>query len=88
MQWPKDKQSSTNHQTKYLPSKTLFNSQYVKLNTDQADISICELCLLYEEFEDTKGESESVNRRRTDNIMAKIKRTNNDLQNIHKTKIE
>ena len=34
-----------------------------------------------------KGQSESVNRRRTDNTMAK--RTNNDLQNIHiKVKIE
>jgi hypothetical protein len=31
----------------------------------------------------TKGQSESVNRRRTDNTMVKIKRTNNDLQNIH-----
>jgi len=30
-----------------------------------------------------KGQSESVNRRRTDNTMAKRKRTNNDLQNIH-----
>ena len=36
-----------------------------------------------------KGYSESVNRRRTDNAMAKRKRTNNDLQNIHiKLKIE
>jgi hypothetical protein len=34
-----------------------------------------------------QGSSESVNRRRTDNIMAKRKRTNNDLQNItHKMK--
>jgi len=33
-----------------------------------------------EEFEDTKGKSESVYRR-TDNT--KAKRTNNDLQNIH-----
>ena len=34
-----------------------------------------------------KRESESVNRRRTENTMAKRKRTNNDLQNItHKTK--
>jgi hypothetical protein len=38
-----------------------------------------------EEFEDTKGVSESINQRRTDNTMAK--RTNNNLQNItHKTK--
>ena len=37
-----------------------------------------------EEFEDTKGQSDSVNRRRTDNTMAK--RTNNNLQNIaHRT---
>jgi len=36
-----------------------------------------------------KGSSESVNRRRTDNIMVKRKRTNNDLENIHiKLKIE
>ena len=39
-----------------------------------------------------KGYAESVNRRRTDNTMTKIKkckRTNNDLQNIHiKLKIE
>jgi len=35
------------------------------------------------------GYSESINRRRTDNTTAKIKRTNNDLQNIHiKLKIE
>ena len=34
-----------------------------------------------EEIEDTKGVSESVNRRRTDNIMTKYNRTNNDLQN-------
>jgi len=34
-----------------------------------------------------KGSWESVNRRRTDNTIAKRKRTNNDLQNItHKTK--
>ena len=40
-----------------------------------------------EEFEDTKGVSESINQRRTDNTMAKRKRTNNNLQNItHKTK--
>ena len=39
------------------------------------------------EFEDAKGASESINRRRADNTMAKRKRTNNDLQNItHKTK--
>jgi len=38
-----------------------------------------------EEFEDTK----EVIRRRIDNTMAKRKRTNNDLQNIHiKLKIE
>jgi len=38
----------------------------------------------------SKGQSGSVYRRRTDNIMAKeYKRTNNDLQNIHiKLKIE
>ena len=38
-----------------------------------------------EELEDTKGvyKSESINRRRTDNTMAKRKRTNNDRQNIH-----
>ena len=30
-----------------------------------------------------KRSSESVNRRRTDNTMAKRKRTNNDLQNTH-----
>jgi len=36
-----------------------------------------------------KGQSESVYRRRTDNTMAKRKRTNNDQQNIHiKLKIE
>ena len=37
-----------------------------------------------EELEDTKGvyKSESINRRRTDNTMAKRKRTNNDRQNI------
>jgi hypothetical protein len=36
-----------------------------------------------------KGQSETVYRRRTDNTMAKRKRTNNDLQNIHiKLKIE
>jgi len=36
-----------------------------------------------------KGQSESVNRRRTDNTMAKRKKTSNDLQNIHiKLKIE
>ena len=35
------------------------------------------------------GQSESVNQRRTDNTMAKRKRTNNDLQSIHiKLKIE
>ena len=33
-----------------------------------------------EEIEDIKGQSESVNRRWTDNIMAKRKGTNNDLQ--------
>jgi len=46
---------------------------------------------LEEEFEDTKWLSESVNRRRTENTMAKKKDkgTNNDLQNIHiKLKIE
>jgi hypothetical protein len=34
-----------------------------------------------EELEDTKGvyKSESINRRRTDNTMAKRKRTNNDV---------
>jgi hypothetical protein len=38
-------------------------------------------------FEDTKGIIRSVNRRRTDNTMAKRKRTNDDLQNIaQKTK--
>jgi hypothetical protein len=31
-----------------------------------------------------KGQSEAVNRRRTDNTMAKRKRTNYDLQNIHR----
>jgi hypothetical protein len=40
----------------------------------------------------SKGKSESVNRRRTDNTMGKIKkdkRTNNDLQSIHiKLKIQ
>ena len=41
-----------------------------------------------EEFEDTKG-AIRIHRRKTDNTMAKIKRTNNDLQNIHiKIKIE
>jgi hypothetical protein len=36
-----------------------------------------------------KEYSESVNRRRTDNTMAEVKRTNNDLKNIHiKLKIE
>ena len=30
-----------------------------------------------------QGQSESVYRRRTDNAMAKIKGTKNDLQNIH-----
>ena len=36
-----------------------------------------------------KGKSESVNRRRTDNIMAKRKKANKDLQNMHiKLKIE
>jgi hypothetical protein len=36
-----------------------------------------------------KGKSESVNRRITDNTMAKRKRTKNDLQNTHiKLKIE
>jgi hypothetical protein len=40
--------------------------------------------VVQEEFEDTKGII-----RRTDNTMAKRKRTNNDLQNIHiKLKIE
>jgi hypothetical protein len=29
------------------------------------------------------GDTKRVNRRRTDNTMAKRKRTNNDLQNIH-----
>ena len=33
-----------------------------------------------------KGKSESVNRRRTDNTMAKRKSTNNDQQNTYKTK--
>lgn len=33
-------------------------------------------------FEVTKGKSEAVNRRMTDNSMAKRTRTNNDLQNI------
>jgi len=41
-----------------------------------------------EEFEDRGNKNESINRR-TDNTMAKRKRTNNDLQNIHiKLKIE
>jgi hypothetical protein len=31
--------------------------------------------LINKEFEDTKGQSESVNRRRTDNILAKRKMT-------------
>ena len=35
-----------------------------------------------EKFEDTKGQSEAVNRRRINNTMAKRKRTNNDLQII------
>ena len=34
-----------------------------------------------EEFEDPKGQSQSVNQRRTDNTMAKRNRTDNDLQN-------
>jgi hypothetical protein len=37
----------------------------------------------------SKEQSEPVNQRKTDNIMAKRKRTNNDLQNIHiKLKID
>jgi hypothetical protein len=36
-----------------------------------------------EEFEDTKGVTRIVYRRRTDNTMAKRKRTNNDLLHIH-----
>ena len=35
-----------------------------------------------EEFEDTKGQPQSVNQRRTDNTMAKRNKTNNDLQNF------
>jgi hypothetical protein len=58
---------------------------FVSLNNDY---TIC----LYEEFEDIKEAIRIVNRRRTDNTMAKRKqeeRTNNDLQNIHiKLKIE
>jgi len=42
-----------------------------------------------EEFEDINEVIRIVYRRRTDNIMTKRKRTNNDLQNIHiKLKIE
>jgi hypothetical protein len=43
---------------------------------------------MYEEkFKDTKGKSEAVNPRRTDNKIAKRKRTNNDLQiSTQKTK--
>ena len=42
-----------------------------------------------EEFDDTKQVTIIVYQRRTDNTMAKRKRTNNDLQNIHiKLKIE
>jgi len=37
-----------------------------------------------EEFEDTKGQSESVNRRRTDNTMTKRKRTKGQTM-IYKT---
>ena len=45
---------------------------------------------LKEEFQDTKGVIRiRIYRRRTDNTIAKRKRTNNDLQNIHiKLKIE
>ena len=55
-------------------------------------IWLCKTSDIGDVFEDTKGVSESVNRRRTDNTMAKrkkIKGTNNDQQNIHiKLKIE
>jgi hypothetical protein len=40
--------------------------------------------IVYEEFEDTKGESESVYRRRTDNTMAKRKRAKGQ-RTIYKT---
>ena len=41
------------------------------------------------EFEDTKGVIRILNQRKTDNTMAKRKRTKDDLQNIHiKLKIE
>jgi hypothetical protein len=40
-----------------------------------------------DEFQDTKGIPQTINGRRTDNIMAKRKRTTNDLQNtVQKTK--
>ena len=43
--------------------------------------------LMEEKFEYIKGKSEAINRRRTDNAIPKIKRTNNDLQNTtQKTK--
>jgi hypothetical protein len=42
---------------------------------------------IQEEFEDTKGVSESVNRRRTENTIAKRKRTNGETT-IHKLNLK
>ena len=43
--------------------------------------------ILSKQFEEPKEQSQAVNQKRTDNTMAKWKRTNNDLQNItQKTK--
>ena len=64
-----------------------YDDEYLPSPGTEAWLFIYLYELHYEEFEDTKGQSESVYRRRTDKTMSK--RTNNDQQNIHiKLKIE